>query len=116
MSNALMVINPYWSQGTWVFDDEAVGLVAEPFVSGIPEMITEMVKDIPNAGKGFRMIFSAGKFPGFQRELIWVREEYGGNWYRLANGQSEGWLCPALFHYFENAPKRLCVKAEPLKK
>jgi hypothetical protein len=26
----------------------------------------------------------------------------------------EGWLCPALFKYFEAAPKDLYVKAEPL--
>ena|SRR3990170_124449 len=115
MANTLMTILPYWSQGTWVFDDESVELVAEPFVSGIPEMITEMVKDIPNAKKGFRMTFSAGKFPGFQRELIWVREEYEGSWYRLAKTKQEGWLCPAMFHYFEKAPKRLYVTAEPLK-
>src|SRR3990172_6723475 len=103
MANTLMTILPYWSQGTWVFDDESVELVAEPFVSGIPEMITEMVKDIPNAKKGF------------QRELIWVREEYEGSWYRLAKTKQEGWLCPAMFHYFEKAPKRLYVTAEPLK-
>ncbi len=43
MSNVLMVIAPYWYQGTWVFDDESVGLVREPFVSGVPEMIDELV-------------------------------------------------------------------------
>jgi len=26
MANALMVIVPYWYEGTWVFDDESVGL------------------------------------------------------------------------------------------
>ena len=25
----------------------------------------------------------------------------------------EGWLCPALFKYFENAPEAIYVKAEP---
>ena len=38
-ANALLVIQPYRSHGTWVFDDPAVGLVREPFVSGIPQMI-----------------------------------------------------------------------------
>ena len=50
MANALMVIAPYWYQGTWVFDDEAVGLNKEPFVAGVPEMIDNLVKAIPNAG------------------------------------------------------------------
>ncbi len=31
MDNSLMVIAPYWYKGTWVFDDESVGLVREPF-------------------------------------------------------------------------------------
>lgn len=60
MPNTLMTIAPYWSQNAWVFDDERVGLVAEPFVEGILEMIDDMVKDMPNARQGFRMIFSAG--------------------------------------------------------
>jgi hypothetical protein len=49
MSNAIMVIFPYRYHHTWVFDDERVGLVKEPFVSGIPEMIDRLVQDIPNA-------------------------------------------------------------------
>jgi hypothetical protein len=62
MSNAIMVIKPYWGSGTWVFDDESVGLVKEPFVCGMPEMIDYMLKfqaNIPKseAKKGFRMLF-----------------------------------------------------------
>ena len=107
-----MVISPYWKDSTWVFDDDSVGLLAEPFVSGIPEMINDMVSNIPNAKQGFKMLFSAAPFPEYQRELIWVREEYEGNWYRLSNSQDEGWLCPALLLYFDHAPEKLYVKAE----
>jgi hypothetical protein len=49
MANELMIIMPYWHAGTWVFDDEATGLCMEPFVAGIPEMINDLVGDIPNA-------------------------------------------------------------------
>ncbi|MFC2004850.1 DUF6717 family protein [Chloroflexota bacterium] len=112
MANTIMTIVPYWENGTWVFDDARVGLQAEPFVAGIPEMIDDLVRNIPDARHGFRMTFSAQSFPGFQRELIWLREEYGGNWYRLSNSQDEGWLCPAMFHYFESTPEKLYVKAE----
>lgn len=114
MSNQIQVITPYLHSGTWVFDDPAAGLVQEPFVSGIPEMIDDLVRDIPNAQRGFRLLFSAGPFPGFQRKLAWVREEMGGNWYRADQPRSEGWLCPALFRYFESAPEELFVKAEAL--
>src|SRR3712207_4883173 len=82
MSNAIRVIVPYRSAATWVFDDDAVGLRAEPFVSGIPEMIDRLVAHIPDAPKGFRLLFSAEPFPGYQVRLTWLRPEYGGHWYR----------------------------------
>ena len=66
MTNALMVIKPYWYEGTWVFDDESVGLNREPFVFGIPEMINDLVSGIPLARSGFRLIFSSAPFPGYQ--------------------------------------------------
>lgn len=68
--NALFVIAPYWYEGTWVFDDPAVGLQREPFVSGVPEMVDLLVKDIPRARNGFRLTFSEKPFPGFQKELF----------------------------------------------
>jgi len=113
MTNFFMVIAPYWFEGTWVFDDPSVGLVREPFVSGVPEMIDELVEDIPDARSGFRLTFSVGPFPGYQQELIWVREEFGGHWYRSEDPPMEGWLCPALFKYFDEPPERIYVKAEP---
>ena len=72
-ANALLVIQPYRSHGTWVFDDPAVGLVREPFVSGIPQMIDDAVRNIPNAPNGFRLIFSTATFPGYQVELTLLR-------------------------------------------
>jgi hypothetical protein len=117
MSNQIMVIAPYWVDdlGAWVFDDPKVGLEQEPFVSGVPEMIDFLVKDIPNARSGFRMLFSAAPFPGYQRKLVWRREEMGGNWYATDDPSMEGWLCPALFRYFDAAPPELYVKAEAKK-
>jgi hypothetical protein len=114
MANQIMVIAPYWLEdaGTWVFDDPVAGLHREPFVSGVPEMIDYMVRDIPNARSGFRLLFSAAPFPGCQKRLTWKREEMGGNWYSSDDPPMEGWLCSALFCYFEKAPAQLYVKAE----
>lgn len=56
MSDAILVIFPYLYQVTWVFDDERVELVREPFVSGIPEMINTLVQDIPDANQGFKLL------------------------------------------------------------
>lgn len=111
--NSLMAIHPYKLQGVWVFDDSAVGLVAEPFVSGADVLIDKMVEHIPNAETGVTLVFSAGPFPGYQQEFERQREEYGGNWYWSPAYQMEGWLCPALFKYFAEAPEKLYVEAKP---
>ena len=110
--NSIMVLVPYRHGGTWVFDDPGVGLVREPFVAGVPEIIDYLVKDIPGAGKGFRLLFSEKPFPGYQMRVVWRRYEDGGNWYYCEELNSEGWLCPALFKYFKTAPEEIYVKAE----
>ncbi|MDZ4288887.1 MAG: DUF6717 family protein [Prosthecobacter sp.] len=111
--NALQILVPYRYAGQWVFDDPAAGLEREPFVAGIDTMIDELVKDIPDADSGFRLIFSPTPFPGYLIKLEWRREEYGGNWYFSPQLGIEGWLCPALFKYFENAPKELYAQVQP---
>jgi hypothetical protein len=111
--NSIRVLAPYKYEGQWVFDDANTGLVREPFVSGIDTMIDKLVESIPHAEKGFRLIFSAAPFPGYTVELQWRREEYGGNWYYSPKFQMEGWLCPALFKYFDAAPPKLFGRAEP---
>ena len=112
-SNSLFVIAPYWDSGTWVFDDERVGLVKEPFVSGMPDMIDHLVRNIPDAREGFRMTFSVSPFPGHTHSLERLKEDNGGHWYRLGGDLNmEGWLCPALFKYFEAAPRFLYVMAD----
>jgi hypothetical protein len=114
LANAIHVIVPYRHASTWVFDDPRVGLTQEPFVSGIPEMIDVMVADIPNAETGFRLLFSSAPFPGYQVQLEKVRAEYEGTWYRWTDNNAEGWLCPALFLYYPEAPALLYAKAEAL--
>jgi hypothetical protein len=109
--NSIMVIHPYRCEGMWVFDDEAAGLRQEPFVSGADTILDQMVGAIPAAESGFTLLFSAGPFPGFQVEFEWQRTEMDGNWYYCSALDAEGWLCPALFKYFESAPARLYAQA-----
>jgi hypothetical protein len=111
-SNSMLVLAPYRHAGTWVFDDPRRGLTQEAFVSGIPEMIDHLVSDIPDADKGFRLTFSAQEFPGYEDRLVWKRKGTTGNWYYSEACRSEGWLCPALFKYFKEAPKTIYVKAD----
>ena len=111
--NSRLVIHPYKQQGVWVFDDPRVGLVQEPFVSGADVIIDRMVEGIPDADLGVTILFSATPFPGSRHEFDWRREEFGGNWYYNAEYDLEGWLCPALFKYFERAPERLYAQVKP---
>ena len=107
MANSIMVIHPYKYEGMWVFDDDKAGLVKEPFIAGADDIIEKMVTDIPNADDGFSLVFSSIPFPGFQIEFEWRREDAGGNWYYAKVLNMEGWLCPALFQYFDEAPKNI---------
>ena len=112
----VMAIVPRWDTElqTWLFDDPAKGLHRELFVGGIPEIIDAAVAAIPAARSGFRLVFSAGPFPGHQVQLDWVRGDQTGNWYRNVATGAEGWLCPALFKYFDEAPAQIYAKAEAL--
>ena len=107
MVNSILVIHPYRCEGMWVFDDAQAGLVQEPFVSGADRIIDCLVADLSGAAEGFTLLFSADPFPGYQTHLEWRRQEYRGNWYYCPDLGMEGWLCPALFKYFEAAPQRI---------
>jgi hypothetical protein len=111
--NAINVIAPYKHHGMWVFNDPRVGLVQEPFVAGADAMIDRVVADLSDAEHGFTLIFSGTPFPGHQYRLDWRRGEGGGNWYHAAQVDMEGWLCPALFRYFQEVPKQLYVQIRP---
>ena len=114
MSNAILVIFPYQNQGTWVFDDEQTGLIREPFVQGVPEMINILFKDITHPETGFKLFFSTYPFPQYQAKITWLRAEYQGHWYVWQAEGLEGWLCPALFKYFDQPPQKIYCKAEQL--
>ena len=110
--NSITVIKPYKWEGMWVFDDDRVGLVKEPFVAGADTLIDMAVEQlrIEIADKGFLMLFSATPFPTANLHLEWVREESGGNVYAWRDNGHEGWLCPALLKYFESAPSEIYVQ------
>lgn len=114
MANAINIIYPYKYESMWVFDDEKVGLDKEPFVEGADTIIDHVLtlKELSNPETGFRLIFSEGEFPRYDILLEWIREGEGGNWYKSKEHQIEGWLCPALFRYFDKAPLRIYARFE----
>ena len=112
-ANALFIIEPYKHFGMWVFDDDRVGLVKEPFVAGADQVIERSVAHFPNAKNGVILIFSANPFPGAHLTFEWRREEMGGNWYYIESLDMEGWLCPALLKYFDRAPRTIYAQFKP---
>ncbi len=125
----MLTIYPYLYDGTcWVFDDQRTGLKEEAFVLGTSEMISRVVeaKAIQNAAQGFALTFSAEPFD-HDVELAWMSASQAfeagattlpieGNWYRgvVCGKEMIGWLCPALFLFFAEAPPKIFAKAEPL--
>lgn len=112
MSNQIRAIHPYWHHGSLVFDDPSVGLDKEPFVGGADDVLGTLASQVSDACKErFTLLFSHEPFPGHQVVVRKTREEYGGNWYVCdALGGAEGWLCPALYKYFDVAPDHLYLQ------
>lgn len=113
-TNQIFTIKPYLWEGVWVFDDPARGLDKEALVAGMPEMIELATRQagIAHPERGFVALFSKGPFPGAMLCLEWAREDLGGNVYRWSEAGLEGWLCPALFRYFDAAPRRLYLAVQ----
>lgn len=113
--NQINVIKPYLFEGVWVFDDPAKDLDKEALIGGMPEIIQLACVElnIPNPEKGFVAVFSKDPFPGYMIKLDWVRIDMGGNVYTWAERNLEGWLCPALFKYFDAAPNAIYIQVKP---
>ena len=92
----------------WVFEDEEVGLNREPFVCGVPEIFDKLLFGKGISDDRFNLIFSDQAFPNSEH-ASWSKGEDGGNWYSMdiEGNPFTGWLCPALFRYYEQAPSDL---------
>lgn len=111
-ANALFAVEPYRDNGNWYLDDPSVGLVREPFVEGVPEMIDQLIAALPGSPDRFRLIFSSKAFPGAQHCLRLDEEAFDGGWYTLEPLGLRGWLCPALLKYYPAPPTEIHLKME----
>ena len=109
--NAINIIAPYKYVGMWVFDDPRVGLVQEPFVSGVDTMIDRVVAAIPDPENGFVMIFSSVPFPGHQFRLDWRRYDGSGNWYHASDLDLEGGYVRRSYAIFRKRPIQSTCKS-----
>lgn len=72
----------------------------------------DRVQYIPDARRGFALYFSACPLPGNQFEFERCLEQNVGHWYFSASHGMEGWPCPALLKYFDEALERLYILAK----
>lgn len=109
MNNSILTLYPYKFHCQWIFDDPSTNLLREVFVCGIDKMLDYLTEQIFDRDNGIILFFSSFPFPGFKMKLDWIREEYGGNWYWCNQYHMEGWLCPALYKYFEIVPSNIYI-------
>ncbi len=132
--NNIITIRPYKFGTAWVFDDTGIGpdgqsfnLNKEALVCGTDKVLDVMcmMAGIPmeKAHAGFTLMFSSNPIPGYQlkaRRFLGEKKNsetfHEGNWYEVdepsvAAGM-QGWLCPALFKYFDEAPETIYAIAQ----
>ena len=82
--------------------------------NNLSHLTVEQQQLIKNAENGFILIFSKDYFPDTDLCLEWQRSDNAGNWYYSKEFDTEGWLCPAIFKYFTDAPKNLYIKVKDI--
>lgn len=110
--NGINIIKPYRYLDMWVFDDELRGIVQEPFINGADSILDIWAKNLSSIStvNSFLILFSEKPFPDYQYEISWIRKEFEGNWYKFAELNMDGWLCPALFKYFNKMPNEIFIR------
>jgi len=115
--NAMMSLNLYKKGSTWMFDDATNNIVAEPFVLGMSEIISEY---LPKGAEECTAIFSLNKFPNCNTLTLDV-EDSGGGWYTVTDTTNtatsnikgmQGWLCPVTRVYLNTIPKNIYYKIQ----
>ena len=119
-NNSILTINPYYHAGMWVFDDDRVGLVKEPFVAGADDFIDHMLRTKgvrDEAKKGFTLMFALTPFRSSNGGSMTFQEFADGGTVYTPDGEyadftnknktSEVWLCPALNLYFPESPEKI---------
>jgi len=111
IDNAIRVIAPYRFYGAWVFDDPAVRLEREPFVSGADEVMDVLAQELGGVDS-MLVYFSPTPFPDALHATAIDPDVLGGATYEVSEMGRQAWLCPALFRYFDEVPPDLWFKAK----
>ena len=115
MNNSVGVLFPYLTKNKQlVFDDDRFDLIQEPFVFGADTLLIEIAQknNIKDLSVGFSLIFSKQPLPQFDLILQLIKPDgNNGHFYAPVNELERlVWLCPAMLHYFSEAPKNIYFK------
>ena len=111
VNNSIYVLEVYKDRGAWVFDDDRVNLVKEPFVAGADTFIDRFA----NGSKKVSVTFSTVPFPDHSAVIEKLRlNPIGGTDYTCNNPKHDLWLCPALNLYYPVSPDNIYVKIVPI--
>jgi uncharacterized protein DUF6717 len=116
MNNSIFSIEVYKHQGMWVFDDDRVGLVKEPFVAGADTLIDKLYLSVSRDTASFMvvprltLIFSDQEFPSHKLMITKCEHELSsGTTYYCPLYNHDLWLCPALNLYYPVSPEIIYV-------
>lgn len=103
-------IYPYKEFNTWFFDDVDFHIYHEPFVMGVSEMIDNILHKKGINDKQIKINFSTEKFADADVTLFKTSDLEEGAMYEISENKESGWLCPALFKYFQMAPEKIYIQ------
>ena len=115
MNNSVSVLFPYVNKNNQlVFDDERFGLSEEAFVFGSDDLLIELAEKngIKDLKAGFKLIYSKTFIPTYDCVVqLMGNDGHDGHFYAPLDDQARQiWLCPALLHYFHEAPENIYFK------
>lgn len=118
-TNSIYTLDAYRHGGMWVFDDDAVGLVKEPFVAGADVVFDHMAgRHIDGTNTEVSVAFSTTPIPGYDvSATITGADGHDGHYYKITEFKGDEdmvgfpfWLCPALLLYYNDAPENIYIK------
>ena len=111
--NSIFSITVEKNNGVWAFTDKSRDLSNEPFVSGADLILDKLCIEISAPFMKLNLIFADFPFPDHMFSFSKKLSESGGWWYSSVDFDIDGWLCPAMFKYFKEAPYNIYLKVLP---
>lgn len=129
-----------WAE-CYCFDNEAMGLIAEPFVESASQAIADLATCLPDINEAplavdlsvstslealdpqddsttsvwAHLIKVAPNQDGTDYKVLWIEDPKSAEWHYAHNFEPHTlWLCPVLQRYFGDAPERLFVQITPV--